>query len=612
MAFDQVAAQFSAATNFASAATSRAESFITSLNTVAGALEPPELQVDAEWPPAPALTPPGTHSVSAPSTAFPTFNAGSAPVSPGVGGTDVVAPEAPVLTSLVYTPGAEPSKPVMDALSAITLPSGLEGWTPPAAPALMSVSVAPFGGIDLHTDWLNRLDTAPDDLTLLAPEAFVDPNPTKYTSGLLEDMISLLRARVAGGTGLPADVEEAIWDRGRAREAQAAQAHIDEVTRNFEASGFSLPSGAFHAQLREAQKTLLDKSVELSRDIAIKQAELEQANARHAIEQGIALEGRLVEYANNIEQRTLDAAKSVAANAIEIFNAQVGQFRALVEKYTSFAGVYKTLIDAEQSKVEAYKATVDAERAKADINKTLLDQTRLEIDFRNSRIAAYRAELEAVQALVGVDKLKVESFGEQIKAYVAQLNAEVTKVEVVKAHAQGNVAIAEAYRSQTSAYASKVGADAEISRSRANIYASEVQAYLAKVQAYSAHVQGEAEKTRALVSIEGLKIDAAKLEVQQNTSNNELQIGHYQALLGYYDKAKQVALQQAKVLSDNYFALKTIVTEAAKVGAQVNAQMAASAYGTLHAGASISGNDSTSTQFNYSGDTSDTRAAPNY
>lgn len=54
------------------------------------------------------------------------------------------------------------------------------------------------------------------------------------------------------------------------------------------------------------------------------------------------------------------------------------------------------------------------------------------------------------------------------------------------------------------------------------------------------------------------------------------------------------------------------MTEAAKVGAQVNAQMAASAYGTLHAGASISGNDSTSTQFNYSGDTSDTRAAPNY
>jgi hypothetical protein len=102
------------------------------------------------------------------------------------------------------------------------------------------------------------------------------------------------------------------------------------------------------------------------------------------------------------------------------------------------------------------------------------------------------------------------------------------------------------------------------------------------------------------------------LETERSTSNNQLQIENYKALLGYYDMSKQVALQQAKVLSDNYFALKAIVADASKVGAQVNAQMAASAYGTIHAGATVSGADQTSTSFNYSGDTADTRAAPEY
>ena len=122
----------------------------------------------------------------------------------------------------------------------------------------------------------------------------------------------------------------------------------------------------------------------------------------------------------------------------------------------------------------------------------------------------------------------------------------------------------------------------------------------------------DAGQSRTYLGIEGLKIDVAKLETDRSLSNNQLQIENYKALLGYYDMAKQVALQQAKILSDNYFALKNIVADASKVGAQVNAQMAASAYGTIHAGASISGADQTSTSFNYSGDTADTRSAPEY
>jgi hypothetical protein len=79
-------------------------------------------------------------------------------------------------------------------------------------------------------------------------------------------------------------------------------------------------------------------------------------------------------------------------------------------------------------------------------------------------------------------------------------------------------------------------------------------------------VSAEAEKVQiAGVSIEGLKVDVAK-GADRSTSNNQLQIENYRALLSYYDMAKQVAaVQQAKVLSDNYFALKNLVADASKV-----------------------------------------------
>lgn len=612
MAYDRVNTQFTAATNYASQASTRAESFITALNAAAAALQAPEIVVDSTWPAAAALATAAGASISPPSVSFPADSSGSAPSAPVLSFSEGTAPTEPTLPTYSYTPLAAPDRPLLEALSGVTLPDSLGDWTPPAAPALLTISIAPFNGVNDHADWVGRLDSIPDDLVLASPTAFSPPDPTRYSSGLLEDMIALLRQRAAGGTGIAPAVEQAIWDRARTREVAAAQANLDEVTRNAEARGFALPTGAFHAQLREAQKTLWAKSAEFSRDVAIKQAELEQANAKHAIEQGIALETQLIRYVNDIEQRTFDAAKFAATNAVEIYNAVVSKYRVLLEKYSTYASIYRSLIEGEKAKVDVYRATVDAERAKVDINQSLIQQQRVEIEIRNAYISLYRAEIEAAQAVISVDKLKVEAFGERVRAYTAEINAETVRVEAYKAQLQGNAALADIYKSQVDAYAARISANASASRARADIYDAEVRGFTSKVQAYTARVGAEAEKARTYLGIEGLKVDVAKLETERNTSNNQLQIANYQALLGYYDKAKQLALQQAKILSDNYFALKTIITEAAKVGAQVNAQMAASAYGTLHASASISGTDSTSTGFNYSGDTSDERAAPNY
>lgn len=609
MAYEQVQAQFNTATTYATAATSRAESFIAALNSVVGSLTPPPVDVVVEPVAAPALDAVTLTSISAPSTAFPT-DGSLAPASPSITIFDPGAPVSPSLPTYTYSEGAMPELPQLEALSTISLPAAPDVWTPPSTPDMLSISVVPFGGVDMHTDWAERLSNPPADLSLAAPTAFVSPLPNRYDSGLLTDITNLLRARAQGGTGLAPAVEQAIWDRDRARVAAAAAAQVAEVTRNAEARGFAMPTGAFLAQLREAQVTQLGKTVEASHDIAIKQADLEQKNAQHAIEQGIALEGRLIEYVNSIEQRTFDAAKFAASNGVEIYNALVSGYRAVLEKYTSYANVYRSLIDAEKTKVEVYQAQIEAEKTKAEINRSLIEQMRAQIDVRNAFISLYKAQLEGVQAQLSVDKMKIDAFGSRIQAYTAQVNAETTRVEAFKAKVQSNVAQADLYKTQVEGYAATINAGVAKAQAEANIYDTSVRAFTSKVQAFGTRVQAESERVKALVSIEELKLGSDKLKVEAAASKNQVTIEEFRAIVQQYEATKQIAMSQAKLLSDNYMAIKGIVTEAAKVSAQVNAQLAASAYGTVHAGAQISGSDSTSVGFSYSGDTSDTRAAP--
>lgn len=603
MTVSQVDAQFAKANTYATAANSQAAAFVTALQNTVSGLTVPNLDMDLTWPTAPTLGGDVSINIVPPSYNFPTDDSGAPPTAPDVSVNTAGEPTALTLPEYTYTPGTEPERPVdPGALSTVTLPSDPGEWVPPDAPTLLSVAIAPFDGVRSFSDWVDRLSTLPADLTLAAPTAFSYNEDGKYTSALLEATTAQIRARIAGGTGLDATVEAAIWDRARTREAIVVQNNIDEVIRNTEARGFALPPGAMHAQMREAQKLGHAKTSEVSRDIAIKQAELEQSNAKHAIEQGVAMESRLIDYANNIEQRSFEAARFAAQNAVEIYNALVAQYRAMLDRYTTYAGVYRSLVDGENARVSAYSSMVNAERTKVEVNRALIDEQRAQIEVRNAEIALYKSRLEGVQTVIGVDKLKLEAFGERVRAYVAELNAETVRAEVFKAQNASNQIRSDVYKNSVDAWAAKVRANGDVAKNRADIYDAQVRGFLARTQRYATAVTAEAEKVKAGVSVAGLQVDAARVLVDQNRSNNTLQIENYKALVSVYEANKTLAIQKAKVLSDNYFALRNLVADASKVAAQVNAQLAASAYGTIRAGANIQSQDqmNSTTQVTYS------------
>ena len=609
MAYEQVAGHFNTANTYASQATARADSFIANLNAAVASMTMPTLEVNVAVPTAPVVPGALAFNVSLPGSSFPTDPGVTMPSAPIIDLAATNAPTAPALRDFSYSPTAPDAPGAAPELNNVALPAAPAGWTPPTDPELLNFAVRAFEGVNSHEGFLAQI-TAPGDLTLAAPALFVAPAEQGYSSEFMSALQALLKGRLLGGSGIAPEVEQKIWDRGRARLSEAANANIAEVLQNAEARGFAMPPGAVMAQIREAQKTALDKQAELTLDIAIKQADLEQANVKHAIEQGVQLESQLLQHANNMEQRAFEAARYLAQNAVEVYNSLVTQYRAGLEKYNTMVGAYKTMVDAERAKIENYRAEIEAESLKATINKTMIEEYRAQIEARTAVVALYGQELEAAKVHMDFERLRLSAYSERVQAYVAEVNAEGAKAEVFKAQLQSNQQLVDQYRAEVEAYSTRMEVASTQARTRADVYDAQMRGYASAVQAYASRVSAESERVRTLAGVEQLRLEGAKTQADQNIAVVGLQIENYKAQVGQYDALKSLALQQTKIVSDNYMALKSMVADAAKVGAQVNAQLAASAYGTIQANASVSGSDSTSTQFSYSGKTSDTRAAP--
>lgn len=499
----------------------------------------------------------------------PTVTIGDAPTVPEV--EDIEIPEAPVVTL-------------------------------PDTPTYLTLTTPTFAGVDLHESFRTGLETKPE-LTLVAPTPFsYSPNPD-YSSTLLTALKAALETRMAGGTGVSTAVENAYWGRAMDREVAAAQGNINEVARNSEGRGFALPDGVFAEQTRRAQKGYYDKVSELSREVAVKKAEQEQLNAQHTIEQSVALEGKLIDYSSQMEQLAFTTAKTVAENAIAIYNAQVDLFKAEVASYESWQRAYKTIIDGELAEVEVYKAEIAGENAKAETNRTLVMQYEAEVRARLGAVEIYKAQIDGAKARIDLESAKIAVVGEQIKAYIAGINGETAKVEAYKAQVGGQQAVVDIYKTKALAFAAVSGAEAENARAQISYYQAQVTANGSAWDAWKSRVTAESERIRAVAmksnaALDGYRADISKYEAQirQNTEYYGAQIKQYEAQRTYTITAERL---NTEIVKSN----REITLEVGKVGSQTFGHLMSSAYGMIHSSASVSGTASNNVSYSYSNDT---------
>lgn len=599
-AFEQVDAVFTKANAYADAAKTAAASFLNKLET--SVYSPPTLSVT--WA---TLTPPTLPDLpSTPTLPSIEFNSpGSTPAPLAISEPTVTIDDFGITSPTLNFPTAPTvsygTTPTVPTVGTVTVP---DAPTIPTVevPTFLELSTVTTPTIDLREDWIDGA-SAPPTLTLLEPTPYSYARGPEYASTLLTALKGRLADRLAGGSGLPAAVEAAIWGRARDRESRVAQANIDQVLRSSDALGFHLPAGVVAAQLREAEQNFFDKASELSRDVAIKQADLEQSNLKDSIASGIQLEGQLIDYSYKLEALSFESAKAYAENAIQVHNATVEKFRALVAGYQAYVAAYKTIIDGQMAVVEVYKAKLQGEQIKAQINSELVQRYKATIDAGMARVEIYRAQVQGAQTLIQLEQAKISAAGEQIRAYVATVNAETAKVEAYKVGVAAETTKVEAFRANVDAYRAKVGAQADKARADLSRYTALIQAKSAEWDGYRAQVGAEAERIRALGVQSTNLLDGYRAASTAIMSKAEMSSNIWKASMTQYEASQNIAIQTARLNNDATISTNNARMDAAKTGAQIYAQLTSSAYSMIHASAGVSASGGTSVSYSYSNDT---------
>lgn len=597
-----VANSFALAEGYAASAKSALTSFTSALN--AAVYAPPSLSVTWNSLAAPSL-PSLPNQPTLPNIVFsaPTAPGDWTPVEPVIAIDDFTATEPTINLPAVYSPSFG-AAPTVAAPNAVALPAS-PTLAAVVKPVYLALNTPTFGGVDLHQSYLDKLDDIPT-LSLVAPTPYSYALGPEYASTLLSTLKAQLQQRLSGGSGLAPAVEQAIWDRARSRETTIAQANQDEVMRASEAFGFHLPTGVLAAQLRGAQQDYYDKLSGLSRDVAIKQAELEQENLKQTIAQGMELEGRLIDYSYKLEAMSFESAKVYAENAIQIHNAMLDEFKSLLSAYQTYAQAYDSIIKAELAKVDVFKALLAGEQTKAEINKSLVQQYVAEIDAGMSQVKIFEAEVGAAKVLMELEQIKVAASGEQIKAYVAQINGETAKVEASKVAIEAETSKLTSYKIKADVFTAKTGVQAEKARLGLGLLNAQASIKAQQWDGYKAKVGAESERMRALgmqssAQMDGYRVGAAAVEA---TAGMHTKV--WETKIKDYEASQSIVLQAGKINTDAIIATNNARLDASKVGAQVYAQLTSSAYSMIHASAGVSASGGTSVSYSYSNDTAST------
>lgn len=482
---------------------------------------------------------------------------------------------------------------IPDPISNIEYPSK-PVYTLPSLPTLREASIP-----DAPSMTMPVFDAELPVDNLIAPTNIFSFSENPYSSTLLINTTNRINNDVVnGGTGLGADIEGAIWTRQQERDELALQEAKDRVSDEWAARGFSLPDGVLTAQLQELEKQYNDVRLTTSRDIAIEQAKLAQANTQFAVQQSIALESQLMNYASQMAQRQLEAAKALIDASVAIFNAQVAKYNARIEGYKAQAAVYESRIRGELAKAETFKAQIEAAKLTIDMDMAYVELYKAQLAGIQSMIDCYRAEMEGAKIKTECERLKVEAFKASIESYVARVNLNVAQFNCYESAIRGETAKAQIYGIQVEAYKARVDAAkieasiaTENARVKSEMQKNTVAMYATDVEAYKAKI--EAEKTRIEAIIEAYKgqIEAYKAESQVEMTEVEAAVKVYEGKIKEAAMTAEANIKEAEVNLQAFMETCKLRTMISNDAAKIAAQLAASAMAATQASVGLSESD---------------------
>lgn len=216
------------------------------------------------------------------------------------------------------------------------------------------------------------------------------PNECDY----LQEAQAKLCEMLDGGSGIPAHVENQIWQRDRSRVLEDVSRARDDVLATFAARGFPLPPGAAAHTMRLAEVDANNKIAQQSRDVAIKHVDILIENIKFAVQQaldyrikGIAAAGDYIKVLALGPEIAMKLATSAAGAQAQLISA--------ASQY------YRNRIAVEELKLDAAKFNAAA-RNEAGMNDVREFSNRLRARVETLSAAARAAGDQAAAALNAV------------------------------------------------------------------------------------------------------------------------------------------------------------------------------------------------------------------
>lgn len=519
-----------------------------------------------------------------------------APFMPSV--TSLTLPEVPQMTA----PLAAPERPTT---TSVTLPES-PTLTKPAFPSLETINIPSFSFPVLPT-WSA---TAPEFSGTAVSTVLQWSDPT-YTTEVMSEVIAKLREMWAGGNGIPAAVEQALWERAANREDLDTSRQISAAYADFSSRGFTEPPGMLVARIDAIREESQIKKQGLNRDIAIKMAEVHIDNVRFAVEQGVAAENVLYNIWNNMAQRQFEAAKIQLDSQLALYNAQIALFNARQQAYSTEAQVFKTKLDAELARIEVFKAELEGELARGTLNEQRVKIYGEQIRALLSDVEVYKAQMQGASVQSDVNRNIIDGFKAEIQAYAERINADKIRFEAYDSQVKGELGKAQLLDAEARAYASYITgqaakADIGVKQMQADIARNEqvLREYAARLDADKAKIQADVAKIQAGAS--AYTADTQRFTAQAGAEEAKARVelaakeAEIRASLGLFDVEvrKYVADMEQLIRKAN------VQLEALKAAGQVGATLSAGAMAGINIGANLSGSGgvsaSGSTSFNSS------------
>lgn len=236
----------------------------------------------------------------------------------------------------------------------------------------------------------------------------INTGETVYVSSLMTALKAKILSDVQNGsTGITPAVEDAMFKRNYERDLSEYNDELDRVAANWARGGFPFPNAGLRAAQDKVTREFTNKRLDLSRDIMIKSWETALQNTHFMIQQGVAIEGLLIRWAESVATRIFEASKAIIDTQIRSYEARVKGFgekaRIIIEKC-------RAKIEYNLGIIRMYEASVNAFASKM----------RAEAERINAVARGYEAQTEVFNSIVNFDIKKVELDLKVIQARIDQ------------------------------------------------------------------------------------------------------------------------------------------------------------------------------------------------